>query len=180
MFVKENLFKGAFVFIYNLELCKQAKIIISMPNSSGKYVNKFNKKSDNRSNKMIMHSNLLTAVVKNKREGNSLNRFCHKLDKECEESCYRIARESYQCTVTLSELKLDMKSNCRVDANQCSYFNLMRRQKFNPNNYFVPYLMKNLEDQETASMRSFNDMKSYRLGSAKSKKCSESTKYVFF
>lgn len=150
-----------------------------MPNSSGKYVNKY-KKNDSRSSKMILQSNLLNAVAKNKKETISLNRFCNKLDKDCEESCYRIARESYQCTLTLSELKLDMKRNYNVDSNQYSYFNLMRRQKFNPNNYFVPYLLKNLEDQETASMRSFNDMKSYRLGSAKSKSTKhESTKYVF-
>jgi hypothetical protein len=147
-----------------------------MPNSSGKYTNKY-KRNDNRTaNKMMIQSNILNALAKNKRESNNLNKFCQKLDKDLEDSCLQIDKEKYMCTLTLSELKLDMKTNVRIDTNQYSYFNLIRKQKFNPNNYFVPILLKNLEEQETASMRSFNDMKSYRLGSAKSKKNSESSK----
>ena len=122
------------------------------------------KNNDNRSTKIIVQTNILNAVAKNKKENNILANYCKSLDRRLAASCKEMEKENFKCKLTLKNLDTEFENNMRVDNTQNGYFNLMRQKKFNKNNYFLPCLLKSLNDQEKMLSRSIGDMIQYQLG----------------
>ncbi len=127
--------------------------------------------NSNKSTKILINTNTLNAVAKNKKESDSLHIYCKQLDRKLADSFYSIEKESYQCRLIISDLERDLKDKkLRTERTKNNYFSLIRSTKFDETNSFLPGLLKNLDDQESLASRSFIDMIDYKLGSSKTLK----------
>ena len=114
---------------------------------------------------IYMESKMVRAVHKNLLASRNLARYNECLSEQLAEKFLQIEREKFESTSLLADLS--MESNPTVKHKNCGaniYFKLMRSKKFNATNFYLPILMKNLEEQENNLQRSFADMINYKLG----------------
>ena len=105
---------------------------------------------------IYMESKMVRAVHKNLLASRNLARYNECLSEQLAEKFLQIEREKFESTSLLADLSMESNPNI--------YFKLMRSKKFNATNFYLPILMKNLEEQENNLQRSFADMINYKLG----------------
>ena len=109
---------------------------------------------------------MVRAVHKNRRESRNLARYTECLNEQLADKFLRIERKKFESTSLLAELS--MEPNPSVKQNTCAattnYFKLMRSKQFDATNFYLPILMKNLDEQENNLKRSLADMINYKLG----------------
>lgn len=114
-----------------------------------------------RSTRILVNTNTLNAVAKNKKEAGSLDKYCRKIDKKLNQRFYEIEKENYECKTILSGMNGDLNQKINDEMAKNTYFRLMRLKSFDPSNSFLPSLLKSVAAQEKLSSRSVVDMIDY-------------------
>ena len=121
-----------------------------------------------KSKSFLIERSLLSALDKNKKEAKNLDAYCLKLDRELDESCFKIEKqnlENYKFLQNLKQDRLNVISKLTENPinKETIYFDLMKAKTFDTTNSYLPDLIKSLRDQELRSVQTVQDLVDYNL-----------------